>query len=433
MLLSSSPQRDALPRAEQFDVSAAMLRDGYAFVSRQCERLGSDVFQARVLLRKAIFARGADAVAAFYHPGRFTRRGALPPTTVALLQGFGSVQRLDGDAHLHRKQLFRGVLTPEATARLVAIFRQEWQVQAQRWTRSATPLVLQREAELVLCRAVCRWAGVPLADAHSAQRAREFAAMIDGAGSAAMRWLRGWRLRRRNERWIRSVIGDLRRAPPSTATPAQAIAHYRGPDGKPLGERVAAVELINLLRPTVAVARWITFSALALHEHPELRRRLRAGEPGLPLNLVQEVRRYYPFFPMVGGRVRVPFQWRGRQFRRGEWMMVDLYGTNHDPRVWRHPERFDPDRFRDWDGGACNFVPQGGGDVDRDHRCPGEDPSIALLLAAIDELAVRWDYRVPAQDLRYPLDRFPSLPRSGFVIEQVRPAAQAEGSGCPSR
>ena len=43
-------------------------------------------------------------------------------------------------------------------------------------------------------------------------------------------------------------------------------------------ERVAAVELLNLLRPTVAIARFIVFAALALHLHPEWRARVAEDE-----------------------------------------------------------------------------------------------------------------------------------------------------------
>ena len=417
---SSSPHVPPFPQLPATQVVRGLRRGGYAFVSEQCERLHSDVFQTRMLLRTATFARGADAAAAFYHPGRFTRCGALPPTTVALLQGFGSVQRLDGDAHLQRKRLFRTLLAPDASAALVDEFRRQWRERAREWVRMPQ-LVLQQEAELVLCRAVCSWAGVPLDAAQSQRRAGEFAAMIDGAGSAGARWWRGWWRRKRSERWIRGVIRALRReATPDPATPAAAIAAYRDTQGRTLSVRVAAVELINLLRPTVAVARWITFAALALHQHPRLLQRLRLGESGLLRNVVQEVRRFYPFFPMVGGRVRTPFQWRGRNFRRGEWMMVDLYGTNHDPTLWTQPQRFDPDRFRDRAVGSFDLVPQGGGSVEQGHRCPGEDPAIALLMAAVEELATGCDYEVPAQDLHYPLDRFPTLPRSGFVIRGMR-------------
>ena len=63
-----------------------------------------------------------------------------------------------------------------------------------------------------------------------------------------------------------------------------------------------------------------------------------------------------------------------------------------------------------------DLVPQGAGDHAVDHRCPGEwftqalVAKTALLLRALD-------YRVPEQDLSIARDRFPTLPRSGFVIQ----------------
>lgn len=58
---------------------------------------------------------------------------------------------------------------------------------------------------------------------------------------------------------------------------AQVIASHRDADGTLLPPAVAAVELINVLRPTVAVARFVTFAALALHDYPKYRQRMEAG------------------------------------------------------------------------------------------------------------------------------------------------------------
>jgi fatty-acid peroxygenase len=413
-----------LPRAPEFDSTLALLREGYGFGAHRCTQLRSDVFATRVASRPVVFARGADAAAMFYHPGRFTRRGALPPTTLVLLQDFGSVQQLDGDRHLQRKAMFLRLLDAAATARMVGIFREEWDRQAELW-EGQHEVVLHPQVEEILCRTVCRWAGVPLPEADAPRRARELAAMIDGAGAFGPRFVRGWWKRRSTERWIRGVIGDLRDRPSAAeaapvASPAATVALHRGPDGALLDLRTAAVELINLLRPTVAVARWVTFAAVALHQHPSYLPRLRAREPRLLQHFAQEVRRFYPFFPVIGGRVREPFEWRGRRFERGEWVILDLHGTNHDPQRWAEPQRFDPDRFHAWGGSAHDFVPQGAGDVTRGHRCPGENPSIALLMTAIDSLATRLEYDVPEQDLGYRMNRFPSIPESRFVMRNVR-------------
>lgn len=52
------------------------------------------------------------------------------------------------------------------------------------------------------------------------------------------------------------------------------------------------------------------------------------------------------------------FQWRGHRFGPGDWVLLDLYGTNHDARTWKDPGRFDPERFVGWDGGPFNFIPR---------------------------------------------------------------------------
>jgi fatty-acid peroxygenase len=183
------------------------------------------------------------------------------------------------------------------------------------------------------------------------------------------------------------------------------------------------VELLNLLRPTVAVSVFITFAALALHEHPECRARLAAREAGYAHGFAQEVRRFYPFFPFVGARVKRDFEWRGYPFPRGRRVLLDLYGTDHDSRSWPEPERFLPERFQGWDGDPFAFIPQGGGDPAHGHRCPGETVTIGLLESASQFLASRVTYDVPEQDLRIDRSRLPALPRSRFVIRNVVAAA----------
>lgn len=140
---------------------------------------------------------------------------------------------------------------------------------------------------------------------------------------------------------------------------------------------------------------------------------------------MQEVRRFYPFFPVIGGRVQQAFRWRGHQFPRGRWVLLDLYATNHDPRAWERPEEFRPQRFHGWRGSPFAFIPQGGGDHHTNHRCAGEWVTIAVLEVIVGALAREMTYRVPPQDLRVSLRRIPAIPRSGFVIEDVRPPGRS--------
>jgi fatty-acid peroxygenase len=96
--------------------------------------------------------------------------------------------------------------------------------------------------------------------------------------------------------------------------------------------------------------------------------------------------------------------------------LLDLYGTNHDPRIWEHPEEFDPGRFDGSDPDAFAFVPQGGGEHWRTHRCPGEWLTVELMHVAARFLRDELDYDVPPQDLRLRPSRMPPRPESGFVI-----------------
>jgi fatty-acid peroxygenase len=104
--------------------------------------------------------------------------------------------------------------------------------------------------------------------------------MVEGAGAAGPRNWWGMLPRARTERWIQDIIARVRifELEVAEGTAAHVIAWHRDLDGELLATEVAAVELINVLRPTVAVARFVTFAAWALHEHPEWRQKLQAGD-----------------------------------------------------------------------------------------------------------------------------------------------------------
>src|SRR4051794_14372496 len=71
--------------------------------------------------------------------------------------------------------------------------------------------------------------------------------------------------RNRAKRWAGRLIADVRagRLTPPEDSALAVIAGYRNREGKPLQAYTAAVELLNVLRPTVAVSVFIVFAALA--------------------------------------------------------------------------------------------------------------------------------------------------------------------------
>lgn len=412
-----------MPRDQGLDSTLALAREGYEFVLKRSRRHGSDVFRTRLMLQPFICMTGEEAARVFYDTGRFIRKGAAPRRVKATLFGFGGVQGLDDEPHRHRKAMFLSLMTPEGIRRLTELAEEQWHAYAARWETSER-VVLHAHAREILCRAVCAWAGVPLEEAEVERRTHDLGELIDSPAAVGPKHWEGRLARKRAERWIGSLVERVRAGslPAAEGSALHAVATHRDLAGELLDTRVAAVEVLNVLRPTVAVARYVTFTAVALHEHPEYRQRLRAGEDDLLEPFVQEVRRYYPFFPFVGARVRRDFEWRGYHFPEGTKVLLDLYGTNHDSRSWEAPEEFRPERFREWDGSAFNFIPQGGGDHRVNHRCPGEWITIALMKQALRFLTRSVEYEVPRQDLRISLRKVPALPESGFVIREARRA-----------
>lgn len=414
---------DNIPRDPSLDSTLALLRDPYGFISKRCQRYQSDVFQARLLLQPTLFMSGPEAAALFYDEKHFTRIGAAPRLLLKTLFGQGGVQGLDGEAHRHRKQMFMSLMTPERIAQLGEISAAWWEHYIEKWSRKAQ-VVLYDELSELLTQAVCTWAGVPLEESKGSRRASEDLKSLFDQGHLGRGHIGSRMARWRAEQWIASLIEAIRngRFVPPEESAAYVVAQHRDLNGNLLGRHTAAVELINVLRPTVAVSVYITFIALALHHYPVCQQRLKSGEEGYIDLFVQEVRRFYPFFPAVMARVRHNFEWRGYAFPQGYRVLLDLYGTNHDARTWEQPEAFRPERFREWNGSPFNFIPQGGGDHFLNHRCPGEWIALELMKVAVDSLVNHMKYGVEEQDLRIDYSRLPALPRSRFIITHVREA-----------
>lgn len=411
------------------DSTLRFVRDGYLFGTRGFRAAGSDRFRTRLLGRPVLVMRGVDAARFFYEGGRFARAGAMPRSVLKLLQDEGSVQSLEGDAHRRRKELFLGLLMGASGDALVETFHEEFRNRVQ--SAGESEVVLLDLFHDVLTRAVTAWAGLPPAVAADLRRSGVLAQMVDAAGTIGPE---NWAVRGRRshaERMLAEVVDEERRSPTAPpGSPLAVVAAYTEPAGsgsaeQPLPSEVAAVELINLLRPVVAVGRYLTFAALALHRHPGWRADLAVGDEVAVRWFSQEVRRFYPFFPVIGGRATRDLEWQGERVHAGDWVLLDLYGTSHDPAIWDQPNRFLPQRFDGLVVEPNTLIPQGGGGYHDGHRCPGEPVTVDLLDAGVRMLARELDYDVPDQDLRVSLRTFPARPRSGFVVTGLRAAQRA--------
>lgn len=387
-----------------------LLRKGYLFGPDV--RQGTDAAATRLLGRPTTVVAGRDGVRLFYDESRLRRRGAVPRILRRTLFGDGAVHGLDNEAHRHRKQMFLFLLTPDAARAVAALAAARWDAAA--W-QPGERVVLFDSAVQVHGAAVCEWAGVP-AGRVDARLFHDLVTVVDGFGSIGPRHVRARLARNRADRWATGLIEDVRRGtvrvPVGTAL--DVVAHHRSADGTLLRAPVAGVELLNILRPTVAVAYFVAFSALALHDYPQYRDWLRDADDARYEAFAHEVRRYYPFVPLLGARARQPFTGDSTAVPPGGRVLLDVYGTLHHPGLWRDPEMFVPERFVGQEPDPDTLIPQGGGPP-TGHRCPGERIAVELIKTAAAVL-VRRQYDVPQQDLLVSLSRMPTRPRSGFVL-----------------
>lgn len=415
------------------DQTAALLAEGYWWAARACAADTGDVRVTRLLGRRTVVVRGPEAAREFYD-GDLVRAGAAPRRLQRTLFGAGGVQGLDGARHRARKSMLLDLLGPPRAEGLAAVFAARWREALPDWERRGQ-VVLFEETGRLLCAAVCDWSGVPVPEGDLARRTRQLEALIDAGSGVAARYRRGVRARRELERWCAGLVREVRRGAlsPPQGTALQVLAAHRDPGEGPLDERVAAVDLLNVLRPTVAIDRYVVFAALALHENPAWATRIAGGDDDAALRFVQEVRRVAPFFPVAAARAAGATTIRGVPVPAGARVLLDLFGTDRDPGRWPEPDRFDPDRFapghaRVGEPDLFSLVPQGGGRHDTGHRCAGEWVTVAVMEAAVRLLTREMVYRVPPQDLRLSARRMPTLPASGLRLTAVRRVAGARSA-----
>lgn len=416
------PYREQIPIDKGMDNTLPFLLEGYQYISNRTKKYNRDMFETRLLGgKKAVCLVGKEAAKIFYDKEKFKRQGVAPKRVLKTIFGEDGVQTLDNEPHRNRKELLMSLMTPERLKDVVVIANEQWKVSLKKWVNMDS-VVLYDEAREMMTRTACSWAGVPLLNKGVRSNTNMLSSMYDAGGAVGPRHWRGRLGRQQAEKWLANLIDDVRngklKIPEEVAL--HKIAFHREPDGSLMEPKIAAVELINILRPIVAISVYIAFSALALHEYPQAKEKLLAGTDDDYRMFVQEVRRYYPFFPVAVAKVRNNFLWNGHDFQKDTMVLLDLYGTNHHPRLWENPDAFMPERFKNWEENPFDFIPQGGGDYYKNHRCPGEWLTIDVMKTSLDMLVNHMEYNVPKQDLHFSMIRMPSLPSSRFIMTDVR-------------
>ncbi|MBY7141613.1 cytochrome P450 [Virgibacillus sp. NKC19-3] len=417
-----------MPKDVGLDNTVKALREGYQFIANRRHTMQSNVFETTLLGEKTICMSGSEAAKVFYDNDKFRRADAAPSRINKTLFGQGGVQGLDGEAHHHRKAMFMNVMNTFNLAQTRALTYKYWMKEVAKW-EDKEEVVLYEECKKILTQVACEWVGIPLEEEAVADTSYQLGDLFESPAAIGPTHWKGRHSRSKLEEWVEAFVNDVREGKKDVPKerPLYLFSWHRDHEGELLDEGTVAVELLNLLRPMVAISIYIAFTAQALEEYPGEADKLNDGSEDKLHRFIQEVRRFYPFFPFVPARVDKTFTWDGYEFEEGTLTLMDLYGTNHHPKEWTDPSLFKPDRFQSWDKSPFDFIPQGGGDFNIGHRCAGEWLTIEILKESLNVLVNKLDYEVPEQDLSFSMNDMPSLPKSKMIITNVQRVEEHEG------
>jgi retinoid hydroxylase len=407
----------------------AFLRSPFRFLEDRQRRFG-DVFKSRVLFRRVVFLAGIEGANAFYNDEAITRTDAHPFPLVDLFGG-DNMEMLDGDAHLALKRATLAAFDHAAFERYIPELQAPIDRTLARITaRNGAPVI--KDLQRLAIEAI--WTNVlgPPGEAASAI-SRDYAAIITGLTSLPVPipgtpYGRARAARDRLLARIAAAIDDRRAAPTDDGLSRILTAHPE------MTNRQAQLEVHHFV-----IAGFIVYLLMGevirrLAEDPQLFERCRneivgAGVPELTLDalanlptctsVVQEAKRIVPLVPLAFGRARRSFRCGGYDVPAGWTVYLALHLNNHDPRVFRSPDAFDPDRFsaaraedrRD----PMAFIPQGA-PPPIGHQCLGLTYSTLLVLAFMHRLLTGYRWTLPAQDLEPDARKVPPEPRDGLRL-----------------
>lgn len=399
------------------------LDEGYLLFSTLREEANAPVVKARLLNKEVIAVYGQEAAKKFYDPNNFKREGAMPKLVLKTLFGEEGVQTMDGQSHEHRKTIFMNLMTPKRMEDYHQIVDKNLSEKLDQQQGEFDLFDLSKD---VLFRSICEWAGIDLSKIPKEeveQLADYQISMISSAVTNPATHIKGVENRKKSEKWAQSLIEDARIHPVANKEEVALYAFANATDeqGELLPINVAAVELLNVIRPTVALTVWIALMGHALFSRPDIYQRLRAEFTQLKDSFIQEMRRYYPFFPMLPAFATKDVEIDGYMIPKDSWVVLDLYGTNHDERSIESPEVFRISRYLGKEKHISydeeyEMIAQGGGKFEAMHRCAGEWITLHTLRVFSDQLVNKYKFSVPDQDWSIPMNQFPTFPNSKALV-----------------
>lgn len=396
---------------------------GYNLLGELREDVNAPVAKGKFLTEEIIAIYGKEAAQKFYNPENFKREGAMPKVVLKTLFGEGGVQTLDGKKHQHRKNYFMDLMTPERMEDYRKILDRNL---SEKLDKQHGEFELFSLSKIVLFRSICEWSGINL-DKFTLEEVEDLASnqitMISGAITSPKDHLKGVSDRNKSEKWAQDLITEARKNPvPGKENRAlYTFANAADNEGELLSVEIAAVELLNIIRPTVALTVWMAMMGQALFSENGVYEELKGDFNHLQDSFIQEMRRYYPFFPMLPAIAIRDVEIDGYKIPKDSWVVLDIYGTDHDARTISHPDQFDIKRYIGRTKEISyeeeyEMIAQGGGKFRDMHRCAGEWITLHSMRVFSDQLVNKYKFSIPEQDWKIPMNQFPTYPNSKALL-----------------
>lgn len=419
----------------------AFANNPFAFIHRRRARFG-DVFRTSILRSPTVFFIGPKLAGTYLDPDKVQREGAMPASLMALFGGNPDiVPLLDGEAHAQRKRSLLAAFSREAIAAYLPGLENRIETLLAKWlangqgpvTADLKTLAIESLSGAIFDLGPGEELTRLLAD--NAVLGKAFVALpINLPGTA---YANGLRARDRILALLEVIAQRHIDSPPAQPDGLSRILAAAKDAGAPLDAKTAAREMHHFLLAGLIVYAELAATLRALHEHPEVRERLRAevlaNAPSGPIGsaqlrampylmqVVDEVKRTCPNVPMSFGRAKRDIEVAGYTVPQGALVMMAIHESCLDP-IFTAPETFDPGRFsaeRDEKKRAPDaFIPQGAGAITF-HKCAGYDFATVMmqLFAALTVRTANWD--LPAQDLSLKWV-VPPEHKSGLVVRWSR-------------
>lgn len=240
-------------------------------------------------------------------------------------------------------------------------------------------------------------------------------------------WGRWMRVREQTTALIRGEI-RRRRAIDSERGRTDVLSmmfEARDEKGEPLSEDEIHDELMTLLvagHETSATA--LVWAMRWLLPEPSLLDRLRAevetaaGDPSKIAKLellegtVKEALRLQPVVPLVSRILKQPKTLAGWTLPAGIVLASAIPLVHRDPKLYPNPERFDPDRFRDFKPAPWEWIPFGGGM----RRCIGAAFALSEMKMVLATILSRVDMALATNDVRVVRRAITLTPSGGLSV-----------------